>query len=248
MKSWKKFMATVLTLVLCLMLTACGGGNDDGGDDGNYDAPDTPDTIEDLVKDSALMADLYVYGGAWSGEDGSTLLAASSEDGDEVRFALYDAGEEITASGFIQSVPEYGYDYFYNEHDGVAYRCWSDEVGALHVAYLGTFSKMTGDAQGENIGDTGYEALEGVWYLDGEAGAASCIEIDQFGNWTLYERAGGDGDMTEVDHGTLDVNPADEGQYYATSTAFDDVVYDLTVVDDSVMYWGGEYDYYAKMA
>lgn len=246
MKNWKKYVSLVMALVLCLMLTACGGG-DDGGD-GNNDVPDTPDTIEDLVKDSALMADLYVYGGAWAGEDGSTMLVATSEGGDEVRFALYDAGEELTASGFIQSVPEYDYDYFYNEHDGVAYRCWSDEVGALHVAYLGTFSKMLGDAPGENIGDTGYEALEGVWYLDGEAGAASCIEIDQFGNWTLYERVDGDGDMTEVDYGTLDVNPGDEGQYYATSTAFDDVVYDLTVVDDSVMYWGGENDYYAKMA
>lgn len=246
MKNWKKYVSLVMALVLCLMLTACGGG-DDGGD-GNNDVPDTPDTIEDLVKDSALMADLYVYGGAWAGEDGSTMLVATSEGGDEVRFALYDAGEELTASGFIQSVPEYDYDYFYNEHDGVAYRCWSDEVGALHVAYLGTFSKMLGDAQGENIGDTGYEALEGVWYLDGEAGAASCIEIDQFGNWTLYERVDGDGDMTEVDYGTLDVNPGDEGQYYATSTAFDDVVYDLTVVGDSVMYWGGENDYYAKMA
>ena len=219
MKNWKKYVSLVMALVLCLMLTACGGG-DDGGD-GNNDMPDTPDTIEDLVKDSALMADLYVYGGAWAGEDGSTMLVATSEGGDEVRFVLYDAGEELTASGFIQSVPEYDYDYFYNEHDGVAYRCWSDEVGALHVSYLGTFSKMLGDAQGENIGDTGYEALEGVWYLD---------------------------DMTEVDYGTLDVNPGDEGQYYATSTAFDDVVYDLTVVDDSVMYWGGENDYYAKMA
>lgn len=247
MKSMKKYVSLLLALVLCLMLTACGGDAGDS-DDGKNDEPDTPDTLEDLVKDSALMADLYVYGGAWAGEDGSTMLVATSEGGDEVRFALYDAGEELTASGFIQSVPEYDYDYFYNEHGGVAYRCWSDEVGALHVSYLGTFSKMLGDTPGENIGDTGYEALEGVWYLDGEAGAASCIEIDQFGNWTLYERAGGDGDMTEVDYGTLDVNPGDEGQYYATSTAFDDVVYDLTVVGDSVMYWGGENDYYAKMA
>ena len=49
---------------------------------------------------------------------------------------LYDAGEELTASGFIQFVPDYDYDYFYNEHDGVAYRSWFDEVGALYVAEL----------------------------------------------------------------------------------------------------------------
>ncbi|MFR6693525.1 MAG: hypothetical protein ACLUS6_05855 [Dysosmobacter sp.] len=57
-----------------------------------------------------------------------------------MRFALYDAGEDMTASGFIQFVPDYDYDYFYNEHDGVAYRSWFDEVGALHVAELGTFT------------------------------------------------------------------------------------------------------------
>ena len=243
MKNWKKYVSLVMALVLCLMLTACGGG-DDGGD-GNNDVPDTPDTIEDLVKDSALMADLYVYGGAWAGEDGSTMLVATSEGGDEVRFALYDAGEELTASGFIQSVPEYDYDYFYNEHDGVAYRCWSDEVGALHVSYLGTFSKMLGDAPGENIGDTGYEALEGVWYLDGEAGAASCIEIDQFGNWTLYERSA-EGDWSEVDYGTLRANG--DSQYEAVSDAYEGVSYDAYLADDNAMYWGGENDYYAKMA
>ena len=243
MKRMKKYLTLLLALVLCLSMAACGS---DGADEDNL--YDVPDSFEGLVKDSEQMANLYVYGGAWRGEDGSTMIVATSESGDEVRFALYNADEEVTASGFIQFVPEYDYDYFYNEHDGVAYRSWFDEVGAMYVAAIGTFTKLTGDAPGENIGDTGYEALEGVWYLDGEAGAASCIEIDQFGNWTLYERVDGDGDMTEVDYGTLDVNPGDEGQYYATSTAFDDVVYDLTVVGDSVMYWGGENDYYAKMA
>ena len=107
---------------------------------------------------------------------------------------------------------------------------------------------MLGDAPGENIGDTGYEALEGVWYLDGEAGAASCIEIDQFGNWKLYERAGGDGDMTEVVYGTLETNEENLDRYFAVSDQFDDVVYDFNVIDNSVMYWGGEYDYYEKAA
>ena len=39
----------------------------------------------------------------------------------------------MTASGFIQFVPDYDYDYFYNEHDGMAYRSWFDEDGALHA-------------------------------------------------------------------------------------------------------------------
>ena len=249
MKHLNKYLSLALALVLCLSLAACGESNEDYGDDGSdYNLYGVPDSFEGLVKDSEQMSNLYLYGGAWKGEDGGTLISDTNDDGDEVRFALYDAGEELTASGFIQFVPEYDYDYFYNEHDGVAYRSWFDEVGAMYVAAIGTFTKLTGDAPGENIGDTGYEALEGVWYLDGEAGAASCIEIDQFGNWTLYERAGGDGDPAVVDSGTLEVDPDGAGTYFAVSDMYEDVVYDMTLVGDDVIYWGGEYDYYQKMA
>ncbi len=170
------------------------------------------------MKDSEQMADLYVYGGAWRGEDGSTLIVAHNESGDEVRFALYDADEEITASGFIQHVPEYDDDYFYNEHDGVAYRARFDAVGALYVAAIpGTFTKLLGDTPGENIGDTDYGFLAGVWYQDGEPGAASIIEFDASGSWTLSERPGGDGDPAVVDSGTIEVNPDGAGTYFAVS-------------------------------
>ena len=37
-------------------------------------------------------------------------------------------------------------------------------------------------------------------------------------------------------------------RYFAVSDQFDDVVYDFNVIDNSVMYWGGEYDYYEKAA
>ena len=125
MKRMKMYLTLLLALVLCLSMAACGS---DGADEDNL--YDVPDSFEGLVKDSEQMANLYVYGGAWRGEDGSTMIVATSESGDEVRFALYNADEEVTASGFIQFVPEYDYDYFYNEHDGVAYRSWFDEVGA----------------------------------------------------------------------------------------------------------------------
>lgn len=249
MKLWRKYAALAAALVLCLTLAACGGddgGNGDGGSDDNF--YNVPESFEGLVKDSEQMADLYVYGGAWRGEDGSTLIAAHNESGDEVRFALYDADEEITASGFIQHVPEYDDDYFYNEHDGVAYRARFDAAGALHVTSLGTFEKMLGDTPGENIGDTGYEALAGVWYLDGEAGAASILEISADGSWALYERPGGDGDPAMVDGGTLETDEENLDRYFAVSDQFDDVVYDFNVIDNSVMYWGGEYDYYEKAA
>ena len=63
-----------------------------------------------------------------------------------------------------------------------------------------------------------------------------------------FERAGGDGDMTEVDYGTLETDEENLDRYFAVSDRFDDVVYDFNVIDNSVMYWGGEYDYYEKAA
>lgn len=245
MRGMKKYLTLILALTLCLTLAACGGSGGSGG------SSDAPDSFEGLVKDPDQMADFGTYAGAWRGEDGSTLLVELAESGDELRFALYDTEEYLTASGSIQYVPEYGFDYFYNEHDGVAYRTWSDESGGLHVDTLGTFAQMSGDIPGGNDG-TGsvedYSALAGVWLLDAEADAASIIEIDQFGSWSLSERPGGDGDPTEVDRGTLEADPNDDGRYYAVSSQFEDVTYDVTVVGDDVMYWGGENDYYQKMA
>ena len=105
MKHVERFLSLALALVLCLGLAACGesNSNEDYGDDGSdYNLYGVPDSIEGLVKDSEQMANLYLYGGEWTGEDNGTLIAATSDDGDEVRFALYDADEELTASGFIQ--------------------------------------------------------------------------------------------------------------------------------------------------
>ena len=251
MKHLKKYLALALALLLCTSLAACGssGGDydDNDGSDGNF--YDAPDSFEGLVKDSEQMANLYIYGGAWTGEDGGTLIIANNDEGDEVRFALYDVGEELTASGFIQFVPEHDCDYFYNEHDGVAYRSWFDEVGALYVAELGTFTKVTGDAPGENIGDGDYGYLAGTWYQDAETGAASILTFDASGSWELLERPGGDGDPTVVDCGTIELAPdGSEEMYLAVSSQFDDVGYEFTLLDHDTLRWGSEFEFYQKMA
>ena len=54
--------------------------------------------------------------------------------------------------------------------------------------------------------------------------------------------------MTKVDYGTLETDEENLDRYFAVSDQFDDVVYDFNVIDNSVMYWGGEYDYYEKAA
>ena len=90
MKHLNKYL--FLALVLCLSLAACGESNEDYSDDGSdYNLYGVPDSFEGLVKDSEQMSNLYLYGGAWKGEDGGTLISATNDDGDEVRFALYDS-------------------------------------------------------------------------------------------------------------------------------------------------------------
>ena len=93
------------------------------------------------------------------------MIVELSESGDEVRFALYDAAGEITASGFIQTEPQYSADYFYNEHDGIAHRC-SVPGDILEVDGFGEFTKVSGDKQGDDVGDGDYSALAGEWYQD----------------------------------------------------------------------------------
>ena len=63
----------------------------------------------------------------------------------------------------------------------MAYRSWFDEVGSLHVAELGTFTQVTGDAPGENTGDIDFEMMAGTWYLDAEADAPSILVFDENG-------------------------------------------------------------------
>ena len=65
------------------------------------------------------------------------------------------------------------------------------------------------------------------------------------GSWELYERPGGDGDPARVDGGTLREG-GEAGVYYADSTDFDGVTYDMQAADEDVLYWGGEYDCYQR--
>ena len=57
--------------------------------------------------------------------------------------------------------------------------------------------------------------------------------------------SGGDGDPARVDGGTLREGE-EAGVYYADSTDFDGVTYDMQAADEDVLYWGGEYDCYQR--
>lgn len=231
-----KVLYLLLAFVMCLSLAACGGGGEE---------ITTPAWFEGMVSDSQNKVDINAYGGTWTGDSGS-MVVELSESGDEVRFALYDAAGEITASGFIQTEPQYSADYFYNEHDGIAHRC-SVPGDTLEVDGFGEFTKVSGDKQGDDVGDGDYSALTGEWYQDGEQDALSVIEIKADGSWSLLELMDGDTERTAVDWGKLQTAEG-EGAYSAVSDNFEDVAYDMTVIDGTTFYWGGENDNYQKLS
>lgn len=231
-----KVLYLLLAFVMCLSLAACGGGGEE---------ITTPAWFEGMVSDSQNKVDINTYGGTWTGDSGS-MVVELSESGDEVRFALYDAAGEITASGFIQTEPQYSADYFYNEHDGIAHRC-SVPGDILEVDGFGEFTKVSGDKQGDDVGDGDYSALAGEWYQDGEQDALSVIEIKADGSWSLLELMDGDTERTAVDWGKLQTAEG-EGAYSAVSDNFEDVAYDMTVIDGTTFYWGGENDNYQKLS
>lgn len=231
-----KVLYLLLAFVMCLSLAACGGGGEE---------ITTPAWFEGMVSDSQNKVDINAYGGTWTGDSGS-MVVELSESGDEVRFALYDAAGEITASGFIQTEPQYSADYFYNEHDGIAHRC-SVPGDTIEVDGFGEFTKVSGEKQGDDVGDGDYSALAGEWYQDGEQDALSVIEIKADGSWSLLELMDGDSERTAVDWGTLQTAEG-EGAYSAVSDNFEDVAYDMTVIDGTTFYWGGENDNYQKLS
>ncbi|MBC8545982.1 hypothetical protein H8711_03410 [Clostridiaceae bacterium NSJ-31] len=240
MKSWKTYLSLVLALVMCMALTACGG--DSGNGDDEFGAPES---FEGMVKDSQLLTDYAMYWGTWTGEDNSELIVEMNDSGDEVRYALYDDNTDLTASGYIQAVPEYSADYFYNEHDGVAHHSWFDDDGVLHIDFFGVFTKVSGDVPGENVG---FADIAGEWYWNGQLDTSSYIEIDEDGEWELYE-LDADADFVLVDYGYLERDTEDEDQYYAHSNEFEGVTYDMYTTNEKTLFaWGGEGDTYAQLS
>ena len=164
----------------------------------------------------------------------------------EVRWLLY-AGANWEYSGYLQYVEEYGYVYAYNDHNGTAYRCELDGA-ELTVAEIGTFT-YGGSGTPDDFQDVEPEptadvsVLAGDWYQDGDVDGASRVEITADGVWTLLDCTG---DMDAMmDYGEL-IPSQEEGSWFARSTMLDDVEYNVTVADENILYWGGEYDCYIR--
>lgn len=144
-------------------------------------------------------------------------------------------GEEITTPAWFEGmVSDSQNKVDINTYGGT----WTGDSGSMVVEL-----SESGDEQGD--GD--YSALAGEWYQDGEQDVLSVIEIKADGSWSLLELMDGDTERTAVDWGKLQTAEG-EGAYSAVSDNFEDVAYDMTVIDGTTFYWGGENDNYQKLS
>lgn len=86
--------------------------------------------------------------------------------------------------------------------------------------------------------------FEGVWYYQEDLSADTYIVIDSEGNWSYYQRAPGDAEGTEMDHGTFSYSKDEGSVYYADSAVYDGVSYWVMEFDDDILIWDYDDIYY----
>lgn len=221
MKKWKRHAAFLLALTMSLSLMACGSSSDGGTDT-------IPESIEDLVIDNSVEYDYSNFLGTWLGEDDSVLIVEVLYD--QIRYELSDTSDELLASGDLQYVEKYGHVYAYNEHDGIAYRCWFDEDNTLHIDSVGTFSKVSGDTPGETIGDNA-DDLSPVDSEDADDGRGDLIRDDEEVVPVLMSGA-----LPFTNMQTLQSENNEDGTYYYADATEDGQLIVANTVFQS--YWG----------
>ena len=133
----------------------------------------------------------------------------------------------------------------FNEYDGCAYLARGGAT-ELAIESLGTY---TISGSGSNGADEAFADIADVWFPDGEKDGLSCIVILSDGQWGMGERTQAGEDFVTVGRGQLEQDPDDADQYYARSSAFDDVTYDMhTTAEKNLLWWGGENDTYLRQA
>lgn len=80
--------------------------------------------------------------------------------------------------------------------------------------------------------------FSGTWYHDGDPSASTYVNIDRKGNWSYYERANGEAEATEMDHGTFTYSAKEASVYYANSSVYSNVSYRVFDFDDGILVWG----------
>ena len=248
MKIWKKYLALMLALVLCLSLAACSGDQNE----------DPNDVVGDDWRVSGIVRD---YGSITrNGEDTEVLVCINNDSADfyldDETQTLYDYVDyPITLQGDpweeFQSI-----DFADRDGDGNGDVAMLFELDGQQVLMVWFWDADTEsyvfqpeESQVADFADEGTDHLgfEGTWYLDGDETEDSVIIIGVVGDWVLYDQQGDT--RTAIDSGLLRVVDEAQGHFAADSEQFADVSYLIATAGENGMYWGvtGDYDYYERL-
>lgn len=241
----KRFFALMTALLLCLTMAACGSSGGDTDDPGDVAGGDW--RVTGVVRDSGTITR--------GGEDTDVLVCINADSADfyyddETQvlygYAAYPIALQCDPWEAFQSI-----DFADRNGDGdsdVALLFELDGAQALMVWYWDAGGESYVFQPEESLID-GYsdaepvpEGFDGVWYLEGEEDAAVVISIGVADDWILYDQA--DGELKEIDSGTLRVLDEAQGHYAADSEVYEGVSYNMVTADDNAFYWGTEGDYH----
>ena len=239
----KKLFALMAALALCLSLTACGG---DQNEDPN-----------DVVGDDWRVTGVVRAEGTITRDGGDVYVLVCVNDDDAVfcyddeTYAVYDyvdypmtlqgdPWEEFQSIDFADRNGDGNSDVaMLFELDGqTVLMVWFWDADTESYVFQPEESLIDGYSDAEPVP----EGFDGVWYLEGEEDAAVVISIGVADDWILYDQA--DGELKEIDSGTLRVLDEAQGHYAADSEVYEGVSYNLVTADDNAFYWGTEGDYH----
>ena len=261
MKHGKKYISLLLALLLCLALAACGSAEEP--------AAPQDDPNEGLGGD--LSEDAFnaftEFEGFWLGEANNDY--DSMEIDAEGNWTVY-LGNEAADYGYLRYEPEWEALYAYSSLDDSGSRI-AIQDGQLYTAAYGYFNPgedmeylyyedtagdevpaWNGRLDGASDGYWSWDSelcqrnvseFEGIWYYDGDLSSDAYLWIDDAGNWSWYYRTTGE-EPEEIDCGSFTYSTDEASTYYADSTMYDGLSYQVFELEEDVLVWGDEGEYY----
>ena len=261
MKHGKKYISLLLALLLCLALAACGSAEEPAAPQDDPNEGLGGDLSEDAFNDFSEFEGIRLgeanndYDSMEIDAEGNWTVYLGNEAADYgyLRYepeweALYayssldDSGSRIAMQDGQLYTAAYGY---FNPGEDMEYLYYEDTAGDEVPAWNG---RLDGASDGywswdSELCQRNVSEFEGIWYYDGDLSSDAYLWIDDAGNWSWYYRTTGE-EPEEIDCGTFTYSTDEVSTYYADSTMYDGLSYQVFELEEDVLVWGDEGEYY----